>query len=64
MKRTVSKLNRMYEFDLKGNAFRRPEILPVAEKKKIELPGRNYSEYAAPGQIINPKRMMKRYSGG
>ena len=60
-KRTLTKLNRTYQFDLKGNAHRRPEILPIAEKKKIELPGRNYFEYQAPGQIINPRKMLKRY---
>lgn len=51
----------MYEFDLKGNGYRRPETLPAAERKEIKLEGRNYSEYQAVGQIINPRKMIKRY---
>lgn len=53
----------MYEFDLKGVGHRRPEILPAAEKKPItiQVGGKDYTEYVAPGQIINSKRMLKRY---
>lgn len=51
----------MYEFDIRGNATKRPYTLPAASMKRVELEGRaGYHEMAAPGQILNPRKMYKR----
>lgn len=53
----------MYEFDLKGYAHKRAELLPSPERKPltIQIGGKDYTEYVSPGQIINQKRMIKRF---
>lgn len=68
-RRTLTKKNRhMYairEFDKDGQPLvlgKLIEIAPPEPRRKIEIPfhGETHIELVAPGQIINPKKVLKR----
>lgn len=61
-RRTRQKLQRQF-FETHRGLIKRPEVIPAQPREAIQLDfmGRTYTEYVAKGQILNPKKVYKRF---